>query len=53
MSAGTFLLILAVVIVIFIGLVVRSWSALANVPRPRRKRRRADGSSDDHDAPRH
>jgi hypothetical protein len=37
MSATTFLLILAGVIVVLVGFVVKSWSDLSNVSRPKRK----------------
>ncbi|MDZ7841279.1 MAG: hypothetical protein U5R46_10745 [Gammaproteobacteria bacterium] len=44
MSASTFLLILAAVIVVFVGYVVKSWSALGTASRirPRKKTGKRD-----------
>lgn len=48
MSAATFLLILAAVIVVFIGYVVKSWSALGTASRirPRKKNGKRDKDED-------
>lgn len=45
MSATTFLLILAGVIVVFAGFMIRSWSELSRVTRPEKKD--DDGENDD------
>lgn len=37
MSTMTFLLILAGVIVVLVGFIIKSWSELSNVSRPKRK----------------
>lgn len=37
MSATTFLLILAVVVVVFVGFVVKSWFELSNTTRSKRR----------------
>lgn len=52
MSAATFLLILAVVLVVFVGFVIKSWFELSNVTRTRRKDEDQDRDHDPGD-PRH
>jgi hypothetical protein len=46
-SAATFLLILAVVIVVFIGYVVKSWSALGTASRIRPRKKAAERDKGD------
>ena len=45
MSATTFLLILAAVIVVLLGFVAKSWSELSNVSRPRSRKKDQDKKS--------
>lgn len=47
MSATTFLLILAVVIIVFVGFVVRSWFEIANVTRIKPRDKDVDDEEED------
>lgn len=49
MSATTFLLILAAVIIVFVGFVVRSWFEIANVKRIRPRHKDANGDEDENE----
>jgi len=46
MSGSTFLLILAAVVVVFLGFVIKSWFELSNVTR---SRKRGNGGPQDED----
>jgi len=47
MSATTFLLILAAVVVVFIGFVIKSWSELSNVTRRAGEKKRLHDEEQD------
>ncbi len=47
MSAATFLLILAVVIIVFVGYVIKSWSALGTASRIRPRKKAAKRDEDE------
>lgn len=43
MNAGTFLLILGAVVVVFAAFLIKSWFELSNVTRGRRRKKDAEG----------
>lgn len=49
MSAATFLLILAAVVLVFVGFVIKSWSELSNLTR--KTGRKNDDATGDEDEP--